>query len=115
MVAAAEALQGRRCGADQISPVRTDVGERAERALGVARQQQRFVDAAFQQREGQDGTARSGPLRAVDELPASREHALAHPFEENGVAVERGRQRARLADVGVDHCGHRLTTLRPTS
>ena len=91
-----------------------DVREGTERSGGVAREQERLVDAAFQERERQHGAGRGDALRAIDELPAAREHAFANALEGRGVAIEVGGQRARAADVLIDHLGHfQATRTRP--
>jgi len=103
VVAAAKSLRDAGLGAQKVPAVRADVRKPAQRAGGVAREQQRLVHEAFEQGEGQHRAGGGGALRAVDELPASGEHALADALEGGRVAIEGRGQRARAADVLVDH------------
>jgi len=67
------------------------------------REQQGLVDASFQERRKAAPIRRRGPLGAVDQLPAAREHAFPYDLEEGGIAVPGGRECSGPADVFVDH------------
>jgi hypothetical protein len=88
VIAAAQAGELARLGAEDVAAVGADVRHAVQLALRVAREQERFVDAAREQLEGEHRSGPRGALGAVDELPAAREDALAHALEDRGVAIE---------------------------
>src|ERR1700704_4887071 len=95
--------------------MRTDVREAVERSLAVTREQQGLVQASLQECERQDGSWAGDLLRAVDELPASREDLLPDALEYGRIPIEGPRQRAREADVLVDHPCIVSHSVRPVS
>ena len=105
MVAAADLLGAARRLHQQVAAVRADVGQAAQRAAGVARQQQRLVEAARQHLARRQRTGRGDVVDVADPLPAAREHAFLDALVRGRVAVERAGQRAGARDVGIDAIG----------
>ena len=103
VIAAAQAPDVGRLGADEVAAMRAHVGEAPERSLLVAGQHQRLLHTPRQQLERQHGPAPENPLRPVHLLPAPREDLLPHLLERRRVPIERRRQGPGAGDVVVDH------------
>jgi hypothetical protein len=65
----------------------------------VARQDERLVEAALQQREWHDLPGDADLVGVADELPAACEHAVTNPLVPLRTAVDRGGQRFGPSDV----------------
>ncbi len=73
--------------ADQIAAMRADVREAAQAIGAVARQEERLVEDALDERHRTGPARHAHAIRIRDELPAPREHPIGHPREQRRIGV----------------------------
>ncbi len=88
--------------ADQHAAVRAHVRERVEAVDVIAGEQDRFVQASFQQRYRRDLPGDAHLVEVPGKLPAPGEHTCPASLVGVEVPIERGGKGRRAVDVGID-------------
>ena len=90
----------------QVAAMGADVRQAVQPVVVVARQQQRLVEAAFEQGAGQDVAGRLEAVGVADDVPGAGEDALARldRFRHAKGSTPTAALRARMQRVMQDHC-----------